>query len=129
MTALGETPEAPERPRGGQNADLQLSNRVEFLFNIGMGRYDLTDFKRRVIEPLLPNKPRGVPRVDDRRVLNGIFGFCVWEHLGVICPSAMALAQPVTSVTDTMSIEIRNNSKFFVLDGLGIHFDTRKWEA
>jgi transposase len=27
----------------------------------------------RVIEPMLPNKPRGVPRVDDRRVLNGIF--------------------------------------------------------
>ncbi len=26
-----------------------------------------------MIEPLLPNKPRGVPRVDDRRVLNGIF--------------------------------------------------------
>jgi hypothetical protein len=25
------------------------------------------------ISPLLPNKPRGVPRVDDRRVLNGIF--------------------------------------------------------
>ncbi len=23
--------------------------------------------------PLLPDKPRGVPRVDDRRVLNGIF--------------------------------------------------------
>jgi transposase len=39
----------------------------------GMSRYDLTDFKWRVIEPLLPNKPRGVPRVDDRRVLNGIF--------------------------------------------------------
>lgn len=38
-----------------------------------MGRYDLTDFEWRVIEPLLPNKPRGVPRVDDRRVLNGIF--------------------------------------------------------
>ncbi len=38
-----------------------------------MSRYDLTDFERRVIEPLLPNKPRGVPRVDDRRVLNGIF--------------------------------------------------------
>jgi len=37
-----------------------------------MGRYDLTDFEWRVIEPLLPNKPRGVPRVDDRRVLNGI---------------------------------------------------------
>jgi transposase len=39
----------------------------------GMSRYDLTDFKWRVIKPLLPNKPRGVPRVDDRRVLNGIF--------------------------------------------------------
>ena len=38
-----------------------------------MSRYDLTDFEWRVIEPLLPNKPRGVPRVDDRCVLNGIF--------------------------------------------------------
>ncbi len=27
-----------------------------------------TDFEWRVIERLLPNKPRGVPRVDDRRV-------------------------------------------------------------
>jgi transposase len=38
-----------------------------------MSQYDLTDFEWRVIEPLLPNKPRGVPRVDDRRLLNGIF--------------------------------------------------------
>jgi transposase len=38
-----------------------------------MGRYDLTDFEWSVIAPLLPNKPRGIPRVDDRRVLNGIF--------------------------------------------------------
>lgn len=38
-----------------------------------MSRYNLTDFEWRVIEPRLPNKPRGVPRVDDRRVLNGIF--------------------------------------------------------
>lgn len=38
-----------------------------------MSRYDLTDSEWRVIEPLLANKPRGVPRVDDRRVLNGIF--------------------------------------------------------
>lgn len=38
-----------------------------------MSRYDLTDFEWRVIEPMLPNKPRGVPRVDNRRVLNGIF--------------------------------------------------------
>ena len=38
-----------------------------------MSRYDLTEFEWRVIAPLLPNKPRGVARVDDRRVLNGIF--------------------------------------------------------
>jgi transposase len=38
-----------------------------------MARYELTDFEWKTIRPLLPNKPRGVPRVDDRRVLNGIF--------------------------------------------------------
>ncbi len=35
-------------------------------------RYELTDFEWSIIEPLLPNKIRGVARVDDRRVLNGI---------------------------------------------------------
>lgn len=35
-------------------------------------RFDLSDFEWTVIQPLLPNKPRGVPRVDDRRVINGI---------------------------------------------------------
>lgn len=38
-----------------------------------MAGFDLTDFERSVIAPLLPNKARGVARVDDRRVLNGIF--------------------------------------------------------
>ena len=38
-----------------------------------MGRYELTDYEWKAIEPCLPNKPRGVPRVNDRRVLNGIF--------------------------------------------------------
>src|SRR5919205_1308272 len=38
-----------------------------------MGRYDLSEAEWRLIEPLLPNKPRGVARVDDRRVINGIF--------------------------------------------------------
>jgi len=38
-----------------------------------MGRYDPSAVEWRVIEPLLPNKPRGVARVDDRRVINRIF--------------------------------------------------------
>ena len=38
-----------------------------------MARYDLSEAEWRLIEPLLPDKPRGVPRVDDRRVINGIF--------------------------------------------------------
>ena len=36
-------------------------------------RYELTDYEWAAIKPFLPNKPRGVPRVNDRRVLNGIF--------------------------------------------------------
>ncbi len=37
------------------------------------GRLDLTDAEWAIISPLLPDKPRGVPRVDDRRVISGIF--------------------------------------------------------
>jgi len=36
-------------------------------------RYELADYEWVAIKPMLPNKPRGVPRVNDRRVLNGIF--------------------------------------------------------
>ena len=35
-------------------------------------RYELTDYEWAAIRPMLPNKARGVRRVDDRRVLNGI---------------------------------------------------------
>ena len=38
-----------------------------------MSEYELTDLDWSAIKPVLPNKPRGVPRVDDRRVLSGIF--------------------------------------------------------
>lgn len=37
------------------------------------GRHDLLDREWAIIAPLLPNKPRGVARVDDRRVIDGIF--------------------------------------------------------
>jgi transposase len=34
---------------------------------------ELADDEWVAIKAMLPNKPRGVPRVNDRRVLNGIF--------------------------------------------------------
>ncbi len=37
-----------------------------------MRRHELTDREWAIIQPLLPQKSRGVPRVDDRRVINGI---------------------------------------------------------
>jgi len=36
-------------------------------------RYELSDYEWSVIKVDAPSKPRGVPRVDDRRILNGIF--------------------------------------------------------
>jgi hypothetical protein len=35
-----------------------------------MMRYELTDLEWSAIKPFLPNKPRGVPGVNDRRVLS-----------------------------------------------------------
>ena len=64
-----------------------------------MSRYDLTDFEWRLIEPLLPNKPKGVPRVDDRRVLNGIFWVLRSGASGATFPSAMAREPPVTTAS------------------------------
>jgi hypothetical protein len=34
-------------------------------------RYELSDYEWTAIKPMLPNKQRGVPRVNDRRVING----------------------------------------------------------
>jgi transposase len=35
--------------------------------------HELADYGWIAIKPMLPNKPGGVPRVNDRHVLNGIF--------------------------------------------------------
>jgi transposase len=45
-------------------------------------RYELTDYEWTAIRPMLPNKPRGVPRVNDRRPQ--------WHFLGVAIRSTMA---------------------------------------
>jgi hypothetical protein len=52
--------------------------------------YELSDHEWAAIKPMLPNKPRGVPRVNDRRVINASFGSCDPEHHGAIYPSASA---------------------------------------
>lgn len=36
-------------------------------------RYELADYEWAAIKQMLPNKPRGVPRVNDRRVLNNFW--------------------------------------------------------
>ena len=51
-----------------------------------MARYDLSEAEWRLIEPLLPNKPRGVARVDDRRVINGAMTMGLAPVVGVPMP-------------------------------------------
>ncbi len=64
-----------------------------------MSRYDLTDFEWRLNEPLLPNKPRGVPRVDHRRVLNSIFWALRSGAPGATSLSVMGRALRATTVS------------------------------
>ena len=52
---------------------MQLWRDSTSCMDVPMSRYDLTEFEGRVIAPVLPNQPRGMPRVDDRSVLNSIF--------------------------------------------------------
>ena len=47
------------------------------------------------LEPLLPIKPRGVPRVDDRRVISGIIhvirGGLMWRDAPAVCGPSKTL--------------------------------------
>jgi hypothetical protein len=61
-------------------------------------RYELANYEWAAIKPMLPNKPRGVPWVNDRRVLNGISGSYAPERLGAVCPKPLVrhhLLQPI----------------------------------
>jgi transposase len=53
-------------------------------------RYELRDYEWSLIKPMLLNKSRGIPRVDDRRLLNGIFRVFRTLRRGAICPKAAA---------------------------------------
>jgi transposase len=57
-------------------------------------RYELSDYEWAAIKPLLPNEPRGVPPVDDRRVLNVIFGHCDQARHGAIYLTALVPTRP-----------------------------------
>jgi hypothetical protein len=61
-------------------------------------RYELADHEWVAVKPMLPNKPRGVPRANDRRV-NGIFWLCDPERLGAICRRRLAPTQLATTAS------------------------------
>jgi transposase len=56
-------------------------------------RYELTDYEWASIRPMLPSKPRGVPRVNDRRVLNR---FCDLVLHGGTCQKVLVRTPPAT---------------------------------
>jgi len=41
-------------------------------------RYALSDNEWSAIKPMLPNKPRGVPRVNDRCPQRHLLGLAIW---------------------------------------------------
>ena len=55
-----------------------------------MARYDLTEFEWRTIQPLLPNKPRGVPRTMTGVFSTAFSGCSGPARHGQMCRSAMA---------------------------------------
>ncbi len=64
-----------------------------------MARFDLSKKEWEIIAPLLPNQPRGVPRTDDHRVLNGIFYILRTALRGAICRTATAPTRSHTIVS------------------------------
>jgi len=61
-------------------------------------RYELTDHEWAAIKPMLPNKPRGVARIIDRRVPNGSFWVlrsgAPWRYLlSIFGPPTSALRE------------------------------------
>jgi transposase len=62
-------------------------------------RYELSDKEWSIIRAMLPTKPRGIPRVDDRRVLNGIFWVLRSGAPGATFLQSMALPPLATIVS------------------------------
>ena len=59
-------------------------------------RYELSDSEWATIEPFLPNKSRGVRRVNDRRVLNGVLrSGAPWRDLPICYGPCTTCYRPV----------------------------------
>jgi hypothetical protein len=69
-------------------------------------RYELADHEWGAIKPMLPNKPRGVPRVNDRRVLTAIRGPLA-RSAGSVWP-VHYLLQPLRSLAAGRCLEPYN---------------------
>ena len=61
-----------------------------------MRRHELSDEEWAIIAPLLPTNTRGIERVDDRRVINGILCASEPDRPGATCRNVMALARRST---------------------------------
>jgi transposase len=83
-------------------------------------RYELSDYEWTAIKPMLPNKPRAVRRVNDRRVLSGIFWLLRSGLHGATCPRLMVPAPLVTIEARKGSPQLGN--PFHCFDG-GMEFD------
>ena len=70
---------------------------------------ELTDHEWSAIKPMLPNKARGVPRVNDRRVLNGIYWVlrsgAPWRDLPGSSRPIYHLLQPFCAVAKGWRLE------------------------
>jgi transposase len=71
-------------------------------------RYELSDRERSVIRVMLPTKSRGKRRVDDRRVLNGIFWRSSSWRQSAFAPYFMS-ARPSLRRTGSNPFRVNNN--------------------
>jgi hypothetical protein len=83
-------------------------------------RYELSDYEWTTIKPMLPNKPRGVRRVNDRRVLNGIFGSSVQVRHGAQCrePLGEGAAEPASRAGHQCDLARQRSRSFMCSHGL-----------
>lgn len=71
---------------------------------MALRRDEPTDFAWSAIEPLLPNRPRGAPRLDGRRVLNGIYAR---RRTGSPRPEMLAQNPPLGDHPEPVGVDVQ----------------------